>query len=240
MQNSIGITTKYSRVGYIFLHEQGFEELLDELASRRIPYVVAEGISENHSSVRIDMQQGAYLATDYLVQLGHRRIALLTGSADNEWYNPRIQGYRKALEDNGIAFEPQLVRECDADDLEQLNRCVEKLLERFPTAMFVANDRRALHALDYLQKRGVAVPGDLSLIGYDDIPESSECRPALSTVSAPRERVGEEAVRLILNMLEGKVEEFPVKMDLVCSLVVRETTGAYDAISPGARIRARR
>jgi DNA-binding LacI/PurR family transcriptional regulator len=156
------------------------------------------------STVRVDMEAGGYLGVNYLARLGHQRIAYV-GDGVSEWGAPRYTGYRRALEMNGLSFDPELLRPSDGVSAASDEAALDGLLALLypPTAVFAASDYRALHLLAHARRRGFAVPGALSLCGYDDIGEAADIAPALTTVRHPRYELGEIAVNLLRDLLSG-------------------------------------
>ncbi|MCB7136148.1 LacI family DNA-binding transcriptional regulator [Cellulosimicrobium marinum] len=170
-----------------------------------------------------DNLAGARLATEHLVALGHRRIGFLGGRPDLESARLREQGYREALQDAGIAVDPDLLRvggyrpdlaDSPAHELLQLP-------DR-PTAVFAANDLSAIRTMEVAAELGLRVPDDVSVVGFDDVPESALTSPPLTTVSQPIHRMGAEALRMVVDLVEGRAREPHLR--LATSLVVRGST----------------
>lgn len=139
----------------------------------------------DHDSIEVDNRFGSRLAVEYLVGLGHRQIAMLCGPAGNDDAAERLAGYREALAAAALAADPAL--ELPGDFAEESGFRAGEALARLdpqPTAVFAANDAMAIGCLAALRERGLAVPGDVSLAGFDDIPVARFLTPALTTVSA--------------------------------------------------------
>jgi len=157
-------------------------------------------------AMNFDDFEGARLATHHLLSLGHRRIAFITGDPRHPDARERLRGYRAALEAAGLAFEPQLV--LPGDFTEDSGRmAVERLLdsrERF-TAIFAANDQMAFGATLALHRRRMRVPGDVSLVGFDDLSTALYSIPPLSTVHHPVYELGQLAATAMLQLLAGEV-----------------------------------
>ncbi len=148
---------------------------------------------------------GARKATEYLIGLGHRQIAMITGPLDWNSAHDRKDGYIQALEANGISPNSQLIVE--ASWLHKDGYVgMKTLLERGApfTAIFAQNDRLARGAISALHERGLRVPEDISIIGYDDIPEAEFSDPPLTTVRQPMRTIGEAATRLLIQMIENR------------------------------------
>ncbi|MFC4243221.1 LacI family DNA-binding transcriptional regulator [Gryllotalpicola reticulitermitis] len=176
------------------------------------------------STIDADNIGGARAATDYLVSIGHRRIAHLLGRVDLESSHLREAGYRASLEAAGIGFDPGLVREGDYRRSTGHDSTLVLLTgPEPPTAIFAANDLSALGALDAAHELGVDVPGQLSVVGFDDIPDASSVSPRLTTVAQPLHEMGAQALQMLVGQLNGD-DSGRLHHHLRSTLVVRETT----------------
>jgi LacI family transcriptional regulator len=176
------------------------------------------------ATVDSNNRKGARIATDHLIGLGHRRIAHISGRHDLESSRQRELGYRDALKAAGIAFDPELVRGGAYRQLDAREATLELLaLPERPTAVFAANDLSALGVLQAAAEQGLRVPRDLSVIGYDDVPESASATPPLTTIAQPLKQMGAEALRMLTKLLAG--DDAARHLHLRAELVVRETTG---------------
>jgi len=175
-------------------------------------------------SVEGDSYGGALLAVQHLVELGHRRIGFLAGREDLRSASLRAAGYRRALADAGLPHDPALTRAGDFE-LSTARRAAHSLLtaDRPPTAVFAANDLSAIALLRTADELGVSVPDDLSVVGFDDIPEAARARPGLTTVRQPIQRLGVVATETLLALLRGD-EPAGGTVQLPTRLVVRGTT----------------
>ena len=177
-------------------------------------------------SVHSDNLAGAITATRHLLQLGHRRIGFLAGRPDLESARQREQGYRRALADAGIAVDPNLIRVGDYE-LEMSQEPARQLLtlDDRPTAVFAANDLSAMQTMHVARTLGLDVPGDVSVVGFDNIPESALIEPPLTTIDQSIQEMGRRAVELLIDVIEGATG--PVRqVTLPTRLVVRQSTGA--------------
>jgi LacI family transcriptional regulator len=172
-------------------------------------------------TVDSDNLRGAVIATEHLIRLGHRRIAFLAGRPDLESALLRERGYRDALEEAGIGYDPELVRigwyrpETARDAARELLQLDER-----PTAIFAANDASAIETITVARSLGFDVPADLSVVGFDNVPESALCEPPLTTIDQSIQRLGEEAVRMLLGLIEDPSSR-PAQVVLPTSLVER-------------------
>ncbi|MGI5129795.1 LacI family DNA-binding transcriptional regulator [Pseudonocardia sp. CA-107938] len=182
---------------------------------------------EGLPAVDSDNFGGARLATDHLLGLGHRRIGFL-GRPPRELESglQREHGYRASLAAAGVPFDPDLVRAggYGATDLQDAARALLELPHP-PTAIFAANDVSAIATIDVALTLGLDVPRDLSVVGFDNVPESALCRPALTTVEQPLQLMGQRAVEMLLAVLAGD-RLATSQLRLPTRLVARDSTAA--------------
>ncbi|WP_454050348.1 LacI family DNA-binding transcriptional regulator [Cellulomonas sp. Marseille-Q8402] len=189
-------------------------------------------------TVDSDNQHGAVLAVRHLLALGHRRIGLLGGRPDLESSRLREAGYRQALAEAGVEVDPRLVQVAEYQRAAAAGPVAAMLaLDDPPTAVFAANDLSAMGILDTAAALGLRVPEDLSVVGFDDIPESASTTPALTTVRQEIQEMGARAVDLLVRLVEGEPADGH-HLRLPTTLVARRSTAPPPA-GPGA-VRARR
>ena len=176
-------------------------------------------------TVESDSFGGGLEATRYLIELGHRRVGFLAGRPDLRSASLREAGYRRALADAGLVFDPSLI-EIGRYEIDAARSAARTLLGMAnpPTAVFAANDLSALGLLEVAAELGRRVPEDLSVIGFDDIPESSQRAQPLSTIRQPMQRLGAVAVDMLLTLLSGEIPA-QTRVLLPTRLVIRSTTG---------------
>lgn len=175
--------------------------------------------------VGIDNVAAAELAVRHLLDLGHRRIAHLCGPAENILTRQRLAGYRRAMAAAGLPAAGQSLLAGDFT-AESGGRAAAQLLamaER-PSAIFCSNDEMAMGLISVLHARGMAVPRDLSVVGFDDIVFAKTYIPALTTIHQPRLAIGERAMSILLGLLDGTAEREQSPALLDARLVVREST----------------
>ncbi|WP_439592058.1 LacI family DNA-binding transcriptional regulator [Microbacterium sp.] len=175
-------------------------------------------------TVESDSFTGARQAARYLVELGHRRIGFISGRPDLRSSALRDAGYRRTLLDAGIPFDQSLVAvgRYERDTSRELAHEMLSRSDR-PTAIFAANDLSAIAVIEAAAELGLSVPGDLSVIGFDDVPEASQHSPALTTVRQPMGRLGVVAANLLVRLMSGEVpDETHILLPTV--LVPRATT----------------
>lgn len=167
---------------------------------------------------------GAYQATAHLLQLGHRRIGVITGRRDGAATRARLQGHYAALAEAGVMPDPLL--EAEADFLVPGGAAgAERLLALAtpPTAIFAFNDCMAIGALHAARARGLRLPEDLSVVGFDDTPEAEAAHPGLTTVHQPLKELGRMAASLLVRLVDSHQFE-PLHVELATRLVVRSST----------------
>lgn len=193
-------------------------------AGSPVPIVAVDPHSgpDGPATVAVQNVDGARAATEYLISLGHRRIAHLRGRTDLESAHQRERGYREALEAANITVDPALVADGDYRAASS-TAAAHALLDvaTRPTAVFAANDLSAGEMIRVAEERGLRVPADLSVVGFDDIPEASSSTPRLTTVRQPLIEMGTEAVRVLLGMLDGAA---PEHIRMPAELIVRDST----------------
>jgi len=173
-----------------------------------------------------DNLRGGQLATAHLLGLGHRRIAMLSGRPDLESSRLREQGYRQAMVAAGVPVSEDLVL-VGGYDAQASADCTRTLLTSTqpPTAIFAANDVSAIAAIQAAVGLGLRVPADLSVVGFDNIPESALCAPPLTTVNQPIRQMGERSIQLLLRLMRGDHVE-DTHITLQTDLVVRQSARA--------------
>lgn len=177
--------------------------------------------------VGIDNVAAARAAVRHLLDLGHRRIAHLCGPASNILTRQRLAGYRQALAAAGLGGEAEILLEGDFT-AESGGLAALRFLElpARPTAIFCSNDEMAMGLISELHARGVSVPCDLSVVGFDDIVFAKTYIPALTTIHQPRLEVGEKAMQTLLSLLDGTAALEADEAQLEYQLVVRDSTAA--------------
>ena len=181
--------------------------------------------------ITIENKSGAEMLIDHLIEVHNRRwIVYLQGAEGHEDSVWRERGYRESLEKHGISFNPELIGMGGFDDEEAFATIQEMLLDGVEfDAVFAGDDDAAMGVFRALKLAGRVIPDDVSVVGFDDIPFARHMSPALTTVHAPIEEVGREAVCQLLNLIEGKQAESLTLMRT--ELVVRESCGCKSIIA---------
>ena len=184
-------------------------------------------------TVCIDNIGASQEAVQHLLDLGHTRIAFINGPADSPLCDDRLQGYRRAMKRAKAPLNSSWLTSGDFT-LASGYACTQDLLalSQRPTALFCANDEMAIGAMQACRDAGLSLPGDMSIIGFDDIAFAAYTHPRLSTVHQPRNRIGEQVMQLMLKMLkEGGAGE--TRLVLPHELVLRESTAPPGLVIPG-------
>ncbi|MCL4868462.1 MAG: LacI family transcriptional regulator [Anaerolineae bacterium] len=202
------------------------EAYLTSLRERDFPYVLIDqfGIDDSDLTVTAANREGGYAATRHLIELGHRRIAIITGWMDMIAARHRLEGYRAALADYHIEYDEALVYEGDFSQpcgFHGANHLLD--LASPPTAIFASSDLIAMGVMDAARGRGIKIPTDLSLIGFDDIPMSAVLIPQLTTVRQPLDEMGRRATQILLDLIQ-KPEAKQTSVVLATELILREST----------------
>ncbi len=201
---------------------------LERLKSYNFPVVMIDFLATQigHSSVLIDNQDGAFQATNYLISLGHKDIAFLGAEFEHPSIKERYQGYKNALEQNKLAFNEGLLVLIDAIISKEsgYKAAKEVHLKKIPFSGIIAcNDAMAIGAMQYFKDVGVNIPEELSIVGFDDIDSDIYQNPPLSTISVPKIDMGQEAIQLIVQIIEKKIKSHK-KIIVPVELVVRGST----------------
>ncbi|HEY5229259.1 MAG TPA: LacI family DNA-binding transcriptional regulator [Galbitalea sp.] len=220
-------------VGVVLVFSDLAPELKQQLSSRDIPFVIIDPAgdpSPGVPSVGSANWAGGLAATRHLIELGHKRIAMITGPEDMMCSLARLDGYRSAMNSAGLAVDPELVRYGDfhVDGGRTAATALLAMADR-PTAIFAGSDLQALGVLEAARAAGIRVPDQLSIVGYDDVPLAQWSSPSLTTVHQPLQKMAEEAARLILRLRDG-ADAAGARMDLATHLVVRDSTAPLRAL----------
>ena len=201
-------------------------EAAKQLASNQFPLVLVDlqyDIDANY--IAIDNRQGAYSAIEHLIQLGHRRIGMITGPLIQPVAHLRIAGYQDALRAYGLPYAPELIVTGDFAHTGGEAGAMHFLsLDNPPTAIFASNDQMAFGTIRTLRRRGLRVPDDISVIGFDDIAEASISYPLLTTIRQPLHEMGRLAAEYICRLIDG-IETERLQVTLSTELIVRQSTG---------------
>jgi LacI family transcriptional regulator len=232
--------------GLLGVFPGNLSEQLTELYHQGVPVVIIDDQQKQVTPwVRADNVTGAYSAVRHLIQLGHRRIAHIQGPDEYLASHDRHLGYLQALEEAALAPAPELILE--GDFLPQSGyECAQRLFdlppERRPTAIFAAADQMAYGVLRAAEERGLAVPKEFALVGFDDDAPSAHVLPPLTTVRQPSYEMGQEGIKLLIGLLaeadettldgdgKGRVTTCAQRVVLPTTLIVRTSCGSSEPL----------
>ncbi len=200
-------------------------EYAEALREQNFPYVLIDQADALDRSWIVDCTnfQGAYEATEYLIQLGHQRIGFITGLMQIASASERLEGYKAALRDNNLPCDETLIVQGDYLQSSGYQAAQTLLaLPQRPTAIFASNDLEALGAMQAIREHGLSIPDDISLMGFDDIPQASMTHPTLTTVRQPLDTMGRVAARLLLEHIENPQKQ-PRRVTMATKLIVRDS-----------------
>jgi len=204
------------------------------LQNRQVPFVVLDRRipDEQIDSVYGDSLDGAYALTNHLLELGHRRIAIITGPQHVSTASDRVQGYLRALEEAGISDEAgiywgEYIQQTGYDYAQRLLQAVPR-----PTAIFAANNFIAIGVMRALRDAGVSVPEEMSVVAFDDLPEAITIDPFFTVAAQPTYELGQRATELLLSRLAGNGPEGYQEIVLPVEIIVRKSSGKPPALLP--------
>lgn len=201
------------------------ENKIQEL-KQLIPIILIDNISldKSISSVTIDNFNSSREATNHLIELGHKRIAFISGLLNSDVCRDRLSGYKSALENSDIELDSKLIYKGDYS-YESGEKGAKQLLSiaNPPSAIVCANDSMAIGAMKVIRESGFNIPEDISVVGFDDIDVSSRVFPSLTTIAVPINIMAEEAIKMLISLIKGNALEYKHKI-LPAQLVIRNTT----------------
>ncbi len=219
--------------GLIFISSGDSDETLMLLKQANIPTIVADqdvpsGLAD---TVLLNNKLGGYLATRHLFELGHRQIACITGPPLLPSSLERVEGYYATFKEFGLSHNPDWILNGDFR-LQSGHACMSQLLDmrERPTAVFVCNDMMAIGALNAVYNRGLRIPEDISLVGFDNIALASSVNPALTTIAQPIQQIASTVYDKLFSRIQDTDTESPTeRVILDPELIIRATTRALMA-----------
>jgi len=200
------------------------DEVENELLGSDIPVVFIDGLIENINVVYSDNLFGSKIAVDYLYELGHRKIAHITGKSTLFTAMERIKGFNIAIEKHRLTIPSNYIVDGGYFTYEGGRVAMMKLLALPdpPSAVYVSGDEMAIGAMKAIKEVGLRVPEDISIIGFDDISMSKYTDPALTTIRQDTNSIGRQAAMLLLDEIDGKTKKYRAKV-IPVSLVKRDS-----------------
>jgi LacI family transcriptional regulator len=217
--------------GLIIVLPRDTEAYLATLARQGFPFVFVDyqAHTSNIPAVSATNFEGAYDAMNYLLGLGHRRIGLITGDMETGSANERLRGYQAALADQGLESAPDLIYEGNffqPSGLDGANHLLS--LNHPPTAIFASNDVMAAGVYEAIRARGLRIPHDISVVGFDDIPQAAQLHPGLTTVRQPLIEMGRLATQRLLRLIEEEMAEPLGYIELPTEFILRDSAAPPD------------
>lgn len=199
---------------------------INEVKARNIPVVMFDRIlkSVECSKVIVDEYEGSYKAVEHLIKKGCKTIAHLAGPKDLSITYNRKQGYLDALRDNGIRVNQNIIVHCKSFE-DDAPAAFKKILSATPApdGIFFINDLSAIDGMRYIRRKGIAIPKNIRIVGFNNDPVSSMSEPTLTTVMQPSYEVGKLSIGILIDEMEGKLKKF-VEHKLRTRLIVRQSS----------------
>jgi LacI family transcriptional regulator len=218
--------------GIIFIATSTQVEQVRSFLKVKIPAVIfyRDVPSLDVDTIRIDNFEAGYTATHHLIDLGHQSIACIRPASDETPSAQRVEGYKKAMEESGLTWYPELMPQGD-NRVSSGKSAVQTLIKskRSFSAIFSTNDAMAIGSMRALREMGYQIPQDISVVGVDDIILASYVEPPLTTIAQPKYEAGCQAVSFLIERIESEYNEGPRNILLDTQLIVRQSTAPYRA-----------
>jgi LacI family transcriptional regulator len=202
-------------------------EHFKKIQERNLPVVVFDRVTPHLTapSVRIDNEEGGFVATEHLIEQGYKRIAVLAGPENLGVSNSRMDGYLNALKKHKIKKDSALIVHCDFNQDYAYFATLELLaMKKRPDAIFTISDRMAIGAMLAIKKKGLRMPEDIGLVGFNNEPVTSLVTPAISSVDMPSFELGKAAAKLFIETMHNKENMDLEEKVLKPKLIIRESS----------------
>ncbi|MEH7415645.1 substrate-binding domain-containing protein [Neobacillus drentensis] len=210
--------------GMVLLTAQTDTATVEE-AAQRFPLVLACKYMEgsNITTVSIDNISGARKATEYLIDLGHERIGCIIGPLNSVLNRDRLKGFYQAMSSNNLIVDPVLVQEGDLSFESGFNLMMKFFaIGQLPSAIFAANDEMAMGVIKAIKSKGLKVPEDISVLGFDNLKFSSIFEPGLTTIAQPAFEIGEKVAELLFRLINKEEIKYE-QIFLAEQLIIRQS-----------------
>lgn len=215
--------------GIVFISVSNDRNNLDKLIDANIPFVIVDREEEDTLAdvVLVDNLAGGRAAVQHLIDLGHKKIGCITGPSEANPSAERYQGYLKGMKENEIPVRDEYIQSGNFR-YKSGEVAMEKLLALVdpPTAVFVCNDMMAIGAFRAIQNRGLKIPEDISIVGFDNIPIVEAITPALTTIAQPMKEIAERTMSILYKRMQGDLKGPFERVVLVPKLIIRNSTKA--------------
>ena len=198
-----------------------------KIQEKQMPMVVFDRVTPflKAPGVRIDNEDGGFQATEHLIEQGYKRIAILAGPKNLGISNSRLDGYLRALKKHKIKSDPDLIINCDFNQHYAYLATQELLsMKKRPDAIFTISDRMAIGAMLAIKEKGLQMPQDIGLVGFNNEPVVSLVTPAISSVEQPAFELGKVAAKLFIENLHNNIDMSDVEEVLKTKLIIRESS----------------
>lgn len=200
---------------------------LKKIQQKNMPMVLFDRLTPDliAPGVELDNMDGGLQATEHLIEQGYRRIAILAGPKNLGISNDRMEGYLKALKKNKIKIDPDLIIHCDFDQQYAYLATQELLsMKKRPDAIFTISDRMAIGAMLAIKEKGLSMPSDIGLVGFNNEPVTSLVSPSISSIDQPAFELGKIAAKLFVEMMHNNDDMSHIKEILKPRLIIRESS----------------
>jgi len=208
--------------GVLFADIDGNRKIITMAKQKKLPYIIMNNLFDDNETncVGIDNKEAAKEATEYLIKLGHKDIATITGNLKTQSAVKRLEGYKEALANNKIKENPEYIVN-GAYNREKAQEAMVKLINEKPrpTAIFTASDLMAFGAIMVSLREDVKVPEDISVVGFDNSPIAALGHVTITTVNQPLTEIGATATKALIDIIEGKIQP-PFKKVLPSTLIM--------------------
>jgi Transcriptional regulators len=216
--------------GMVIFPGNGRGDILKEVLESRVPAVIInDDVCEAEvDKVLVDNSNASFRAIEKLIHLGHKHIAVINGPEGNYVSQERYRGYLEAMKLYNLTVEPRYVKCGGFNSNGSYNAVMELFNEpEHPTALYITNYYMTLGALMAINQKGIKVPGQLSVIGFDRFELMDVVKPTLTVIEQPTAEIGEAAAQVLLKRLKGDYSDFPQRLQLNTRMVIGESTGPY-------------
>jgi len=223
------------RVDGMIITPTGNVSLLSKILDQsNVPFVyidIKPSLRRSVNCVYADQEYGAYIAVEHLIQQGHRKIALVNGPKNNSPCLQVYKGYQKGMRDHSLPIHDNLLKTCNlkSDGGYHATRALlDTPRNEKPTAILYVSDTTAMGGYEAIEEKGFHIPAEISVVGYDDIPESKHFFPPLTTVAQPKSELGEKGISLLMDTLNAKNTRKKKIIRLIPKLILRGSTSRLE------------
>lgn len=198
-----------------------------KIQQKKMPMVVFDRVSSDliAPKVKLDNAEGGYLATEHLIEQGYKNIAILAGPKNLAISNDRLEGYLRALKKFKLKPDPELILHCNFNQQDAYETTVDLLRrKKRPDAIFTISDRMAIGAMLAIKEKGLRMPTDIGLVGFNNEPVTSLVSPAISSVDQPAFELGKAAAKLFIEQMHHEEDLSEIERVLRPKLIVRESS----------------